>query len=130
LTYFQISAHDARVPRRKPGSLLPIEVSILRACLEAGDAGSHGFAVAKAIAEAGDTRSLTATGTLYRALHRLAGAGLVESWWEDPDEAADAGRPRRRCYRITGAGAAALAVARAEDSNRHAVTRAQPGFAT
>ncbi len=71
------------------------------ACLEAGEAGSHGFALAKAITDAGDSRELTATGTMYRALHRLDAAGLVESWWEDPHDAADAGRPRRRNHRIT-----------------------------
>lgn len=116
--------------RRRPGSLLPLEVSILAACLDAGPAGSHGFALAKAIADAGDSRELTATGTIYRALHRLDTAGLVDSRWEDPNDAADAGRPRRRSYRITGAGAAALAKASAETTDRPAFTRADPGFAT
>lgn len=118
------------MPRRRPGSLLPLEVSILAACLEAGDAGSHGFALAKAIADAGDSRELTATGTMYRALHRLDAAGLVESRWEDPNEAADAGRPRRRSYRITGAGVTALTRARAEATDTTAFTRADPGLAT
>ena len=118
------------MPRRRPGSLLPLEVGILPACAEAGDAGSHGFALAKAIADAGDSRELTATGTMYRALHRLDTGGLVESWWEDPNEAAEAGRPRRRSYRITGAGATALAKARYEATDRAAFTRADPGFAT
>ena len=103
-------------------------MSILSECLDAGEAGSHGFALAKAIAEAGDTRSLSATGTLYRALHRLDEAGLVESWWEDPNDAAEAGRPRRRCYRITGAGATALATA--SMTNHSAASRVDPGFAT
>lgn len=122
------------MPRRRPGSLLPLEVSILAVCLDAGEAGSHGFALAKAIADAGDSRALTATGTLYRALHRLDEAGLVESWWEDPNEAADAGRPRRRCYRITGAGATALASANADakatKTSRRSAAETNPGFAT
>ena len=101
---------------------------MLAACLEAGEAGSHGFALAKAIA--GDSRKLTATGTMYRALHRLDAAGLVESWWEDPNDAAEAGRPRRRSYRITGAGATALAKARAEATDPAAFSRIDPGFAT
>lgn len=116
--------------RRRTGSLLPLEVGILGACLEAGQAGSHGFALAKAMAEAGDTRELTATGTLYRALHRLDAAGLVESWWEDPNEAADAGRPRRRSYRITRAGAVALANARDEATHTTAFTGIDPGYVT
>lgn len=118
------------MPRRRPGSLLPLEVAILTACLDAGEAGSHGFGLAKAIADAGDSRELTATGTMYRALHRLDAAGLVENWWEDPNDAAEAGRPRRRCYRITGAGATALAKARAEATETAAITRTDPGFAT
>jgi PadR family transcriptional regulator PadR len=118
------------MPRRRPGSLLPLEVAILRACLDAGESGSHGFALAKAMADAGDSRELTATGTLYRALHRLEAAGLVESRWEDPTDAADAGRPRRRSYRITGSGTTALAADRAATTGFSAVTRVDPGFAT
>ncbi len=93
-----------------------MEVGILGVCVDAGPLGTHGFAIAKTLADRGDTRSLTATGTLYRALHRLEEAGLVESRWEDPDSAADEGRPRRRIYRITGAGAAALAARTCRDA--------------
>ena len=118
------------MPRRRPGSLLPLEVAILAACLDAGETGSHGFALAKAIADAGDRRELTATGTLYRALHRLDETGMVESWWEDPNDAAEAGRPRRRCYRVTGAGASALASAQSQSTARIAPARLDPGFAT
>lgn len=118
------------MPRRRPGTLLPLEVGILTACLDAGESGLHGFAMAKAIADAGDSRELTATGTLYRALHRLDAAGLLESWWEDPGEAAEAGRPRRRCYRITGAGATALTAAREDASGSAALNRVDPRFAT
>ena len=87
------------------------------------------------MADHGDTRKLTATGTLYRALHRLEAGGLVENWWEDPDEAAEAGRPRRRFYRITPAGGAALKAARAAtarpaSSEAAAASRVDPGFAT
>jgi DNA-binding PadR family transcriptional regulator len=110
--------------------LLPLEVGILTACLEAGTTGSHGFELAKAIAQAGDSRELTATGTMYRALHRLDAAGLVESWWEDPNVAADAGRPRRRSYRISGAGSTALAKARSEVPESTVFRRIDPGLAT
>lgn len=118
------------MPRRRPGSLLPLEVEILAACLDAGEKGSHGFALAKAIADAGDARKLTATGTLYRALHRLEGAEMIRSWWEDPGEAADAGRPRRRSYRLTGAGASALARARVEATGAAGAPAAEPRLAT
>lgn len=113
--------------RRKPGSLFPLEVSILTACGDAGTPGIHGFALAQRIADAEASRRLTATGTLYRALHRLDDAGLIESWWEDPNEAAAAGRPLRRLYRITGAGASDLARAQAE-AVQPASGRIDPGF--
>ena len=127
LTYDQISDHSGAMPRRKPGSLLPLEVSILAACRDAGTAGIHGFALAQRIADAEESRRLTATGTLYRALHRLDDGGLIENWWEDPNEAAAAGRPLRRLYRITAAGATALARAQS-DADESASVRLDPGF--
>jgi PadR family transcriptional regulator PadR len=113
--------------RRKPGSLLSLEVSILAACRDAGTPGVHGFALAQRIADAEESRRLTATGTLYRALHRLDDGGLIENWWEDPNDAAAAGRPLRRLYRITGAGATALARAES-DKVESALGRIDPGL--
>lgn len=99
--------------RRKPGQLLDLEAQILTVTVEALVAGEpaevHGFAVAKRIAEREDTRGLTAHGTLYKALARLEDAGLLSSRWEDPAVAEAEGRPRRRLYRVTSAGQAALA---------------------
>jgi PadR family transcriptional regulator PadR len=129
LTYFQISDHSEIMPRRRPGSLLPLEVSILAACRDVGSTGIHGFAIAHSIADAAESRRLTATGTLYRALHRLDEGGLIENWWEDPNDAAAAGRPLRRVYRITGAGATALARAESAASTP-ALRQANPGFAS
>ena len=115
------------MPRRKPGSLLPLEVSILAACRDAGTPGIHGFALAQWIADGEESRRLTATGTLYRALHRLDDGGLIENWGEDPNDAAAAGRPLRRLYRITGAGATALVRAQS-DTGESALRRIDPGF--
>ena len=98
--------------RRKPGVLLPIERGILEAAVRLQGrriTEFHGFAMAKDLAEHGDSRKLTAHGPLYKALDRLEAAGFLESRWEDPDLAAEAGRPRRRLYMLTSAGAAALA---------------------
>ena len=97
--------------RRRAGSLLPLEVAILEVALEELQAGTgelHGFAMAKRIREHDDARRLTAHGTLYKALARMERAGLVESRWEDPASAAAEERPRRRLYRVTGLGEAAL----------------------
>ncbi len=105
--------------RRKPGTLLPIEIDILSAGLELQMGGAdqfHGFALAKMIATHQGARNLTAHGTLYRALDRLAAGGLVEAEWEDPQIAADEARPRRRLYRITPDGQRALVRATGEAS--------------
>ena len=51
-----------------------------------------------------DARLLIAHGTLYRALARLEGMGLLKSRWEDPRIAARENRPGRRLYTLTAAG--------------------------
>jgi PadR family transcriptional regulator PadR len=43
-------------------------------------------------------------GTIYPILARLLELGWLERRWEDIDPSAE-GRPRRRLYRLTGAGA-------------------------
>ncbi len=52
-------------------------------------------------------------GTVYTTLRRLERRGSIEGRWEDADVAAEERRPRRRYYRLTPAGAEALAEARA-----------------
>jgi DNA-binding PadR family transcriptional regulator len=102
--------------RRKPGSLLPIEAAILHEALALARDGSpefHGFFIARALKEHGNTKALTAYGTLYKALDRLERAGLLESRWEDQLAVAGTNRPRRRLYRVTAAGEAALVAAAA-----------------
>lgn len=97
--------------RRKPGSLIPIEVSILDALFELRQQGTgctHGFALAKTIQQREAARRLTGHGTLYKALDRLTTAGHLASRWEDPLVAAHEGRPRRRFYELTVSGEAAL----------------------
>ncbi len=116
--------------RRKAGTILPIEESILALAVElnrTGDSEFHGFAMAKQLAEAGDARKLIAHGTLYKALSRMEKAGLLASRWEDPQLAADEGRPLRRLYRLTGAGEVAYSRLAAE---RRAWRRSDPGLAT
>jgi DNA-binding PadR family transcriptional regulator len=100
--------------RRKAGALIPIEERILAAGLALRQHGApqfHGFLIAKEIMEGAEARRLTAQGTLYKALDRLARAGLLERWWEDPEIAAQEQRPRRRLYQVTGLGERALSEA-------------------
>ena len=103
--------------RRKQGTLLPIEISILESGLElhAGQAPEfYGFLIAKHLTEREGARKLTAYGTLYKALSRMEAQGLLSSRWEDPVNAAASGRPRRRLYQVTPAGQDALLAARTQ----------------
>lgn len=45
-----------------------------------------------------------ASGTVYPVLRRLEREKAVESEWEDEDAASEAGRRRRRIYRLTKSG--------------------------
>lgn len=114
--------------RRKPGTLVPLELDILEAALELqrlGQAEFHGFAIAKRIQEIEGARRLTAHGTLYKALARMEKSGLLHSRWEDPSAAADEQRPRRRLYEVTAEGARAGAHTRVA-SNPKWIRRPEP----
>src|ERR671915_1061577 len=103
------------MPRRKPGTLLPLETEILGVALSMlrlGEATFHGFGLAQMMREQSGSRSLTGHGTLYKALSRLEEFGLLTSRWEDTD--AVEGRPRRRLYELTGQGAQVAGSALAE----------------
>ncbi len=103
--------------RRKPGTLVPLEAEILELALSmrrSGPAAFHGFGIAQAMREQRGSRSLTAHGTLYKALARLEEFGLLVSRWEDA--AAAEGRPRRRLYELTGQGAQVAERARAGEA--------------
>jgi DNA-binding PadR family transcriptional regulator len=105
------------MPRRTPGTLLPLEVEILDAALSMRRAGAvtfHGFGLAQRLREDGGSRALTGHGTLYKALGRLEERRLLTSHWEDP--AAAEGRPRRRLYELTEQGAATARRALADRS--------------
>lgn len=98
------------MPRRKTGTILPFEYEVLSAGLnvQSAEGSFYGFALAQALAAGAEGRALTSHGTLYKALARMTEAGLLNSEWEDPDLAEAANRPRRRLYRLSGAGALAL----------------------
>ena len=109
----QISAHSVAV-RRKAGTLVPLEASILDAAIGlrvGGQEEVHGFQLAKAMSDDAGAKRLTSYGTLYRALERLEGFGFLDSRWEDASIAAETGRPPRRFYRLTVSGERARAEA-------------------
>ena len=79
---------------------------LLLSVLAAGPA--HGYAIISALRERSDGMFDLPEGTIYPALHRLEGGGLLSSSWAEAD-----GR-RRRVYALTQAGAAALAAERTQ----------------
>lgn len=118
--------------RRRPGTLFPIEVDILESglALQAREGSFYGFALARHLSSR-DGAALTAHGTLYKALSRMAESGILEASWEDPARAESDGRPRRRLYTVTAEGSRALVKARAEASRETAnVPRIAQGGAT
>jgi DNA-binding PadR family transcriptional regulator len=68
------------------------------------------FAVARGLRHGFDILDATGlqSGTAYPILRRLEDAGLLRSRWEAIARARAEGRPPRRYYEITGAGAEAL----------------------
>jgi DNA-binding PadR family transcriptional regulator len=80
--------------------------ALLLAALE--DGPRHGYAVIESLRQATGGRLDIATGTIYPALRRLEEAGLITGSWS-----VVAGR-KRRDYRLTPAGARALAGKRAD----------------
>ena len=93
------------MPRRKDDSLTPIEVDILAAGAAAaarGETEFHGFGAARVIAAEGESRRLAATGTVYRALHRLEQFGFLESRWEEPAVPRAGAMPSRANFKSRG----------------------------
>jgi len=115
------------MPRRRSGSLLPLELDILEAglTLHASVGSFYGYSLAKAIAEK-HGGGLTSHGTLYKALGRMVDGGLLEANWEPAETAEAEGRPRRKLYTVTGEGERTHAGAR---SARIATTRPAQGMA-
>jgi PadR family transcriptional regulator, regulatory protein PadR len=100
--------------RRKPGTLVPLEIDILKTAVSRAAADRpefHGFELAKLIAERERSGTLLAHGTLYKALNRLADSGMLTAVWEDAAIALGEARPRRRLYQITVRGEQASASA-------------------
>jgi PadR family transcriptional regulator, regulatory protein PadR len=107
------------MPRRKPGTLLPLETEILEVALSmlrSEQAAFHGFGLAQSMREQTGSLSLTGHGTLYKALSRLEEFGLLTSRWEDAGAAQ--GRPRRRLYELTKQGARVAEQALADNADQ------------
>ena len=93
--------------------MLPMQPELLKGHLDAlllavlEDGPQHGYAVIEALRGGSGGALDLPTGTVYPALHRLERAGLIASDWET------VGGRRRRAYRLTASGKAALGEQRA-----------------
>lgn len=103
------------MPDDAPSARSPIGYQILLA-LAARD--RHGYLIRKAVEEQTDGAMKLGPGTLYAAIRRLEDQGLLEESPWRPD--ADLDDRRRRYYRLTKAGRAALEV---ETERLHATVK-------
>lgn len=79
----------------------PLLLSIL------AEGENYGYALIRRVRQLSDGRIRLSPGTLYPALHALENEGLVASSWRTIEKA-----PDRKYYRLTDAGARALAAER------------------
>lgn len=63
----------------------------------------HGYGIRQRVAERTDDQVRLGSGTLYEAVHRLLGDGLIEEV-TPPTDQSPAGGPPRRYYALTRAG--------------------------
>ena len=88
---------------------------------------SHGYAIAGRLAQVSDGALRLNMGTLYPALLRMESYGWLTWRWEEIDPSRE-GRPRRRLYKITGAGElAAHQIASEADRRKRLRDRRTPG---
>ena len=87
---------------RDPNELLPLPTAWFHILVALGDGERHGYAILQEVAARTQGKLRLGPGTLYAALKRLAGEGLVKEC-----AGASAGADeRRRVYRITPFGRA------------------------
>lgn len=89
-------------------ALLPLSPTAFHVLVAMADGPRHGYAIAQDVEELTDGRIVMGPGTLYGSLQRMSGAGLIEESDNPGDDGLHASR--RRYYRITPLGSAALRV--------------------
>jgi len=102
------------MPRAR--SLSPHARRVLAMLLEARDAWSHGYDLARVAG--------VKSGTLYPLLIRLEAQGFLEAEWQQPTER---GRPPRHAYRLTASGVQLARANPPEEPIGPAVRRAAVG---
>ena len=88
-----------------PESFLPLTAVVFEILLALSGGDLHGYDIMREVESRSAGRLSLHAGTLYRALHRLLRAGLVEEI-DEPSDAGDGGNrdERRRYYRLTPLG--------------------------
>ena len=95
--------------RHDPESLLPLSSAVFHIMLALVDEERHGYGIMQEVKHRTEGQVRLGPGTLYGAIKRLLGKGLIEETDERPDPNLD--DERRRYYRLTDFG---MRVLRAE----------------
>ena len=103
-------------------SFLPLRPVQFHILISLSEGDRHGYGIIRDTTERSEGEVRLEMGTLYRALHRMLGAGLVAETDERPAPELD--DQRRRYYRITELG---RRVARGEVARMEALVRAARG---
>jgi DNA-binding PadR family transcriptional regulator len=85
-----------------PEKLLPLSSSVFHILLALSDGDLHGYGIMQEVAEHSSGQIRLGPGTLYGAIKRLVGNGLIVEADERPDPQLD--DERRRYYRLTDFG--------------------------
>src|SRR5215469_8342688 len=81
---------------RDPNALLPLPTAWFHILVALGDGERHGYSIMQDLESRTGGKLRVGPGTLYAALKRLAGEGLVREC-----EDTESGDERRRVYRLT-----------------------------
>ena len=92
--------NDSAADRKAAGRLTRYDFHIL---LALADAQRHGYGIMQEVARRSDGQVRMGPGTLYGALKRLLGEGMIEKSGERPASGSDDPR-RRNYYRLTPRG--------------------------
>src|ERR1044072_6922363 len=107
--------------RVDPEKLLPLTSSVFHILLALSDGDLHGYGIMQEAAEHSGGQIRLGPGTLYGAIKRLVGNGLIVEADERPDPELD--DERRRYYRLTDFGQQVLKAEVQRISNMVSVAR-------
>jgi len=85
-----------------PSDFLPLPSSEFRILLALVDGPAHGYGIMREVEHRSDGQVVIGPGTLYGAIRRMLGRGLIDETADRPGSEAD--DPRRRYYAITPLG--------------------------